>query len=59
MDRKQMLWISKCFYLETVKVVGITGLIIYSNLLIIFLEFLKHRVEFFLLLGRYKLWAGT
>ena len=54
-----MLWISKCFYLETVKVVGITGLIIYSNLLIVFLEFLKHRVEFFLLLGRYKLWAGT
>ena len=59
MDRKQMLWISKCFYWETVKVVGITGLIIYRNLLIIFLEFLKHRVEFFLLFGRNKLGAST
>ena len=49
----------KDFLSRKIKVIGITGQITYTNLLIIFLEFLKHRVEFLLLLGRYKLWAGT
>jgi hypothetical protein len=49
----------KDFLSRKIKVIGTTCQITYTNLLIIFLEFLKHRVEFFLLLGRYKLWAGT
>ena len=48
----------KSFYLDIVKVVGTAGQALKTNLLIIFLELLKHCVELLLLLGRNKLRAS-
>ena len=53
-----MILMSKSFYLDIVKVVGTAGEALNTNLLIIFLELLKHCVELFLLLGRNKLGAS-
>ena len=54
-----MLWIYKSFDLEIVKVIRSAGQILKTNLLIVFLELLKHFIELFLLLGRNKLGAST
>ena len=48
----------KSFYLDIFKFVGTAVQALKTNLLIIFLELLKHCVELFLLLGRNKLWAS-
>ena len=45
------------YYLESISVVTINQTS-KTDLLIIFLELLKHCVELFLLLGRNKLWAS-